>query len=219
MKLRYPAGATPLDAAALESLIPKLTTQRELNEFEAANVSEADLWARRSRKIRRDLLTTAVLQELHRRMFDRTWRWAGVFRTSDTNLGVHWTQISVDVLNLSADTAYQIANAVYPVDELAIRFHHRLVAIHPFPNGNGRHSRLATDALMRRLGAKAFSWGSASLARDGAARREYIASLKEADNGAIQRLIRFARAELTRTRQQQDHDDDGDDQQQHRHPG
>lgn len=203
MKSKNLEGATPLDPAALEGLIPTLTTQRELNEFEAVNVGEAELWARRSRRVRRDLLTTAVLAELHRRMFDRTWRWAGLFRLSDTNIGVPWAQISVALMELCADTTYQIANRVYSTDELAIRFHHRLVSIHPFPNGNGRHSRLATDALMRRLATKPFSWGLASLSHDGAVRREYIASLKEADNGAIQRLLQFARTG-TEAKQQQD---------------
>jgi Fic-DOC domain mobile mystery protein B len=194
VKLTYPEGATPLDAAALEGLLPAVTTQGELNEFEAANVADATLWATRSRTVRRDLLTASVLKGLHRRMFDRTWSWAGTFRTSGTNIGVPWAEISVDIKNLCDDVAYQETNGVYLSEEMAVRFHHRLVVIHPFPNGNGRHARLAADILMRRRGGKPFGWGSASLVRDGAARKEYLAALKEADGGKLERLISFARS-------------------------
>lgn len=135
-----------------------------------------------------------MLQELHRRMFDRTWRWAGKFRTTDTNIGVPWPQIAVDVKNLCDDTAVQMQNGVYSRDEIAVRFHYRLVVTHPFPNGNGRHARLAADILVRRQGGVAFPWGSSSLGSDGVARREYLASLKEADGGNLERLIRFARS-------------------------
>ncbi len=194
MKLTYPEGATPLDADALAGLIPALSTHGELNEFEAVNISDAVLWAGRSRNLRRDLLAIQMLQELHRRMFDRTWKWAGKFRTSDTNIGVHWPQIGTGVKDLCDDVIFQISNAVYPLDEMAVRFHYRLVATHPFPNGNGRHARLAADILVRRQGGTAFAWGSASLVRDGAPRREYLDSLREADGGKFERLIQFARS-------------------------
>lgn len=194
MKLTYPEGATPLDADALAGLIPAISTHGELNEFEAVNISDAVLWASRSRNLRRDLMTIPMLQELHRRMFDRTWKWAGKFRTSDTNIGVHWPQIPSDVKNLCDDVGFQISNAVYTLDEMAVRFHYRLVATHPFPNGNGRHARLAADILVRREGGTPFSWGSASLARDSAPRHEYLDSLREADGGKFERLIRFARS-------------------------
>lgn len=193
MKLTHPEGATPLDAAALDGLLPSVETQGELNEFEAANVADGVLWARRSRIVRRDLLTLKVLKDLHRRMFDRTWNWAGTFRTVDTNLGVVWPQISVDLTNLCGDVSYQMANTVYPADELAVRFHHRLVAIHPFLNGNGRHARLAADVLMRRQGGQQLGWGTASLVAAGTAREEYLAALREADTGNVERLLRFAR--------------------------
>jgi len=194
MKLTYPEGATPLDADALAGLIPGLSTHGELNEFEAVNISDAVLWAGRSRNLRRDLLAIPMLQELHRRMFDRTWKWAGKFRTSDTNIGVHWPQIATDVKNLCDDVSFQISHGVYPLDEMAVRFHYRLVATHPFPNGNGRHARLAADILVRRERGTAFSWGSASLIRDSAPRHEYLDSLREADGGKFERLIRFARS-------------------------
>jgi len=194
MKLINPEGATPLDPDAAAGLIPALSTHGELNEFEAVNITDAVLWARRSRNLRRDLLAIPMLQELHRRMFDRTWKWAGKFRTSDTNIGVHWVQIGTDVKNLCDDAIFQITHAVYPGDEIAVRFHYRLVTTHPFPNGNGRHARLAADLLVRREGGTAFTWGSASLVGDGASRREYLDSLREADGGKFERLLRFARS-------------------------
>ena len=80
LELHYPDGATPLDPDAIAGLIPGLTTQAELNEFEAANIASALAWARRSRTLKRDLLTITGLTLLHRRMFDQTWRWAGTFR-------------------------------------------------------------------------------------------------------------------------------------------
>ena len=194
MNLTYPRGATPLDAAALEGLLPGVQTQTELNEFEAANVADATLWARRSRLLQTDLLTLRMLKELHRRMFDRTWKWAGTFRTTDTNIGLPWPEISVAVKRLCDDVTFQVANSVYAADELVVRFHHRMVLVHPFLNGNGRHARSASDILMRRQGGTPFTWGTASLNRDGSAREEYLAALREADQGDPQRLIRFVRS-------------------------
>ena len=45
MKLEYPPGATPIDADEAAGLIPAhLTLQRELNEFEEANILLATEW-------------------------------------------------------------------------------------------------------------------------------------------------------------------------------
>ena len=153
MDLITPEGATPLDPDTVAGLIPGLTTQAELNEFEAANIAAAVRWAVRSRVLRRDLLSAEGLRRLHRRMFDRTWRWAGDFRRTQTNIGVEWHQIPIQLSALCTDTLYQREHAAFgdtPAgwDEWACRFHHRLVLIHPFPNGNGRHARLATDLLL-----------------------------------------------------------------------
>lgn len=102
--------------------------------------------------------------ELHKRMLGNTWTWAGTYRKSDKNIGCDWRQVAVRVRNLLEDTKYQIKHTVTEPDELAIRFHHRLVLIHPFPNGNGRHSRLITDLLLQKIGIKPFSWGSGGYA-------------------------------------------------------
>nr|CAA9256383.1 conserved hypothetical protein [uncultured Armatimonadetes bacterium] len=206
MELLYPEGATPLDPDAKAGLIPDLSTQAELNEWEAANIAAALRWALRSRTLRRDLLSVSGLLLLHRRMFDATWSWAGQFRRIDTNLGVASHQVPSAVASLCADTRYQIEQSVYPWDELAARFHHRLVLIHPFANGNGRHARLATDLLLSQNGQPVFTWGFATLTArvpspppdtlvaDSPVRREYLAALREADQGTFDRLLRFARS-------------------------
>lgn len=194
MKLAYPEGATPLEPDLLAALIPDLTTQGELNEWEAQNIATALRLALRSRAMRRDLLTVPGLTQLHRRMFDQTWRWAGKFRTADTNIGVPWHQTAPLTQSLCDDARYQVENAVYPWEELAARFHHRLVAIHPFPNGNGRHARLATDLLLSQNGQPIFTWGSASLTADSTTRQDYLTALREADRGGFARLLRFVRS-------------------------
>ena len=194
MKLEYPEGATPLDPDLLAALIPDLATQGELNEWEARNIATALRWALRSRTVKRHLLTLSGLTGLHQRMFDQTWRWAGKFRTSDTNIGVTWHQVPTRVQTLCDDVQFQVDNAVYPWDELAARFHHRLVLIHPFPNGNGRHARLATDLLLSSHGQPIFTWGSISLISNSTTRQDYLSALREADGGQFERLMRFIRS-------------------------
>jgi fido (protein-threonine AMPylation protein) len=82
----------------------------------------------------------------------------------------------------------------YPTDEIGVRFHHRLVFIHPFPQGNGRHARLAADLLIVSLGNTRFSWGSANLVEPAGARASYIRALRSADGHEIEPLLSFARS-------------------------
>jgi len=188
----YPPGATPLDADELASLIPgHLTTQAELNEWEQLNIQHGDEWARKQRK---DILDEGFVRQLHLRMFGETWRWAGAFRKSDKNIGIDWPKISVELRKLLDDVHYQIEHASYPPDDIATRFHHRLVAIHPFPNGNGRHARLMADLLAERLGQPRFTWGSNSLVDASATRQAYIAALQAADTHDYAPLLAFARS-------------------------
>jgi len=190
--LVYPPGATPLDADELACLIPShITTQGELNEWEQLNIEHGETWAQRQRK---EILNEEFVRELHRHMFDETWNWAGKFRTSNKNIGVEWPQVGVRLHDLLEDVRYQIDNAVYSPDEIAVRFHHRLVAIHPFPNGNGRHARMMADLLIRKLGQPRFSWGKANLTDPSDMRKGYIAALQTADNGDIGQLLAFARS-------------------------
>jgi Fic-DOC domain mobile mystery protein B len=192
VKLDYPPGATPLDADELASLIPgHITTQGELNEWEQLNIVQGDQWARKQRK---EILNESFLRQLHRQMFGETWKWAGEFRKTDKNIGVDWLKIGVELKKLLDDAHYQVEHASYLPDEIAVRFHHRLVAIHPFPNGNGRHARLMADLLVERLGLPRFTWGSRSLVDANDTRMTYIAALQAADRHDIAPLLAFARS-------------------------
>ncbi len=188
----YPAGATPLDADELASLIPgHITSQAELNEWEQLNIVQGDGWARKQRK---EMLNEGFLRQLHKQMFGETWRWAGEFRKSDKNIGVDWLKIGVELKKLLDDVRYQIEHGSFVADEIAVRLHHRLVAIHPFPNGNGRHARLLADLVVERLGQPRFSWGSRNLVDASETRQRYIAALQAADARDIAPLLAFARS-------------------------
>ena len=192
MRIEYPEGATPLDEDYRQDLIPDIQLQVELNEFEQKNIVEAILWAGNNRRLSKILLSPKGLCELHRRMFDSTWRWAGRYRQRDTNIGLEWQHIPENVILVCQDTEYWVANQVYEWIELAVRFHHRLVKIHLFPNGNGRHARLAANLLLGYNGQAALPWGGAHLDAKGEARSEYISALQEADRNSYDRLLAFA---------------------------
>ncbi len=187
-----PDGATPLTPEEMRDLIPThISFRSELNSAEQANILRAQNWALARR---RDLLEVKFIQELHRRMFSDVWRWAGRFRTSPRNIGIdHWL-ISVELRRLLDDARAWLELESYSADELALRFHHRLVFIHPFPNGNGRHARLMADLLILRQGQPRFTWGSASLHQPGLARKQYLDALRAADRHDIAPLLAFSRA-------------------------
>lgn len=185
-------AATPLMPEEMGGLIPAhIAYRHELNEAEQENIARAQDWALRHR---RDLLSEKFVKDLHRHMLGEVWRWAGKFRTSDRNIGIDCWQIPVALRQLLDDTKAWVEYKTYPPDEIAVRFHHRLVQIHPFPNGNGRHSRLMADLLAMQLGREPFSWGRRSLRVAGAARARYIAALRAADDHDIGPLLAFARA-------------------------
>jgi len=187
-----PSNATPLTPEEQRELIPAhIAYHSELNEAEQENIARAQDWALKSR---RDLLTEKFVTDLHRQMLGDVWRWAGKFRTSERTLGIPFYEIPVALRQLLDDTKAWIEYQSYPPDEIAVRFHHRLVQIHPFPNGNGRHSRLMADLLVMRLGGERFSWGSANLQTAGDMRSRYIGALKAADNHAIGPLLAFVRS-------------------------
>ncbi|MDX8385764.1 MAG: mobile mystery protein B [Gallionella sp.] len=192
IKLDYLPGDTPLDADELACLIPKhITTQGELNEWEQMNIVQGEAWARRQRK---EILDERFVRQLHKQMFGETWSWAGNFRNSDKNIGIEWQQVGVKLHNLLQDVLYQIKHATYSPDEIATRLHHRLVVIHPFPNGNGRHARLMADQLIQKLGQLRFTWGSKSLSDATETRTRYIEALQAEDGGNIQPLLAFVRS-------------------------
>lgn len=176
-------------------LIPTyITTKGELNEAEQENILEAEHWAFKNKRQKlEDILTEGYIRKLHSKMFGTVWRWGGQYRRSDKNIGVPNYQVRPKLQQLLGDAQYWIQNQTYPPDELAVRFHHQLVYIHPFPNGNGRHARLISDILITKLGGKRFSWGGESLYK-GEDRKQYIEALKKADDGNIQTLLEVSRA-------------------------
>jgi Fic-DOC domain mobile mystery protein B len=190
MKFEYAPGATPIDADEAAALIPShLTLQRELNEYEEANILEAAEWLFGRR--RGDPLSERFIHAVHGRMFNQTWRWAGKPRRSDKNIGVRWFEVPVYLSQMLGDVRAQIAHKAYPPAELAARYHHRLVAIHVFPNGNGRHARLMADLLLIELEGRRFEWGRGSLTSATGLRASYIAALRAADAGNCQPLLQF----------------------------
>src|ERR1700691_4422786 len=187
-----PDDATPLTQEEMRGLIPAhIAYRRELNEAEQENIARAQDWALNRR---RDPLSEKFIRELHRQMLGDVWKWAGKFRTSERNLGIPFYEIPVALRQLLDDAKAWIDCSTYPPDEVAIRFHHRLVQIHPFPNGNGRHARLMADLLVRRREREEFSWGRESLRDPGALRQRYIAALQNADHHDIGPLLAFARS-------------------------
>ena len=171
-----------------------ITHRRDLNEAEQANILKGAAWARHRRGLQaNNLLDDGFSRQLHKRMFGDVWNWAGNYRQSARNMGIEAHLISTEVRKLYDDVRYWIEHETYPPDEIAVRLHHRLVAIHPFPNGNGRHARLMADLLIKKLGGEAFTWGGASLADRGALRQRYVAALQQADMHNIAPLLAFAR--------------------------
>lgn len=189
IKIDYLNGATPLDLDEIAGLIPDVQTHAELNAWEQQNIIEADAWA--IKQLKRDILTTQFILELHRRMFQRVWRWAGRFRNTNKNIGVDKFQVALQVAELCKDAKAWLDFNTYSLDEIAIRLHHKLVWIHPFHNGNGRHARLIADLLMQKLGKPRFTWGTANLYQADAKRDKYIQALRLADNYDYQKLIKF----------------------------
>jgi len=119
--------ATPLTPEERRELIPAHIAYRsELNEAEQENIVRAQDWALGRR---RDLLNEKFINDLHRHMLGDVWRWAGKFRTSERNLGIAYYEIPAAVRQLLDDTKTWIKLKAYPPDEIAVRFHHRLVLV------------------------------------------------------------------------------------------
>jgi len=185
-------GGTDLKEEEREGLIPSyITLRRELNEAEQVNILEAQEWAF-ARK--RDLLKEKFLSNLHKRMYGNVWRWAGQYRTTGKNIGIDAYRIPTELRQLLDDCRFWIENRTHKPDEIAARFHHRLVLIHCYPNGNGRHARLAADLLLKLMGQDRFSWGGKNLVDIGETRESYIAALQAADKHDIGPLLQFVRS-------------------------
>lgn len=190
LKPDQPPGATPLDPDEIAGLIPAaVTTQEQLNLWESENILAAEAWVAGLRRM--DVLDDAFVRTLHRRMFDRTWRWAGTFRMTEKNIGIAPEAIAPALRNLLEDVRMQVATKAMPAEEIAARFHHRLTRIHPFANGNGRHARMTTDLLLRQLGVEPFAWGRGDLVHAGDERSAYVAALRAADARDFAPLFAF----------------------------
>ncbi len=183
-------GNTPIDED--EALGLKLTWVRsrgDLNEAEAANILDA------RRAIRSptlgEVLDDLWLRQLHFRMFGDVWTWAGTYRLSYRNIGIDWTEVPAAVRNLVQDAQAWIGDDEQHTS--VARFHHRLVAIHPFPNGNGRHARAAADYLSNALKIALPTWGALTYNDTANLRAAYLAALRTADRATndLEPLVGF----------------------------
>ncbi len=192
---REPDDATPLEVEEREQLLQSwITNRRDLNLAEEENITGGAAWARRRRNRQlAALLSPDFAARLHKEMFGDVWKWAGVYRTTERNIGIEAYRVGAEMAQLMGDVRYWVEHKTYPTDEIAVRFHHRLVFIHPFPNGNGRHSRLMADLLVESLGGTPFTWGGGSLGDTGTLRGRYVKALRAADEHDIGPLLAFAR--------------------------
>ncbi len=193
--LDEPDGATPLDPDEKEGLrFAHITNRGELDQLEQANIVEGLQWLKKQKNT--DVLSEGFVRNLHKRLFGQVWKWAGTFRKTEKNIGVDPLQIAIQLRQLLDDARYWIEHETYPPMELAARFHHKLVLIHPFPNGNGRHARIMADAILTKLmGEPAIDWaGGYKLEGMNERRDQYIAALRAADKHDFSKLLGFVGA-------------------------
>jgi Fic-DOC domain mobile mystery protein B len=196
---QYSDGNTPIRPEDAEQLIPKISTMSELNEYEALNILEAQTWAFSARTLSStDPLQETYIRTLHSKMFDQVWKWAGIYRKHELNIGCDPSEITQRIPQLLGNTKYWLDNKTFPVDECLVRFHHQLVSrIHPFPNGNGRHARMITDVIAVKSRRPEFTWGAGeNLVAQTSARVQYLVALRALDTNEndVKPLIDFARS-------------------------
>ena len=187
-------GQTKLSEEEKEGLIPAyITTNAELNYFDQTNISEALLWLISQKPTTENIIEVSFIIRLHKKMYGDTWKWAGSFRTTNKNIGISWTRIPLELKKLMDDAHFWVNNKVYEPAEIAIRVKHRIVSIHCFPNGNGRHSRILADTIIQKgFGLPKFTWGADAYSNQTSLRKAYINALREADTGSIASLLAFA---------------------------
>lgn len=188
-------GQTPLNDEDIKGLlIPSVSTQGALNELEQKNIEKAILWSLGRRFDSNKIFSEKFIKQLHLKMFGDVWKWAGEFRKTNTNIGVNYPLVSLQLRMLVDDARFWLKHQIYEPDEFTLCFKHRLVAIHCFPNGNGRHSRLVADIIITNIfGKPEFTWGSANIIQQGEARKLYIKALQAADQHDMSPLLAFAR--------------------------
>ncbi len=184
-------NSTPLTTEEKDGLKLKwITLRSELNEAEARNIAQAQIWLNSNKK--KDIFSDSFLRNLHKKMFGDVWKWAGAYRTTERNIGVAPYQIPIKLMQLFDDIKFWIENETYSNREIAVRFHHKLVQIHPFPNGNGRVSRLMADLVFEKLEGKKLYWGNTNLVNVSEIRNNYIMALRKADAGDYEDLLKFS---------------------------
>jgi Fic-DOC domain mobile mystery protein B len=183
LDLEYINGQTPIDDDEnLGLLIPTISTRGELDEFEQQNIEEAMQWVLTRSLSVADIFTEQFVKGLHKKMYGGVWSWAGTFRKSNKNLGVDKWQIQTHLKSLIDDTVFWIDNETFGPDEIAIRFKHRIVSIHCFSNGNGRHSRMMADIIIDKIfNLPVFTWGTTDLVKQCDTRNMYIKAIRQAD--------------------------------------
>lgn len=196
LNIEYIDGQTPLSEEEKEGLrISSITTREELDEFEQLNIEKAIQWTFGKKIKTEQLFSEQFIKTLHKKMYGEVWKWAGEFRSSEKNIGIKSYLISIHLKQLLDDALYWKQYETYEPQELAIRFKHRLVSIHCFANGNGRHSRLIADLIMEKIyNGNFFTWGSVNLVHSTDARSQYIQAVRKADELDIQPLILFAKS-------------------------
>lgn len=196
LNLEYLSGQTPLEEEEMEGLlIPTIATRGELDEFEQHNIEQAVEWTLMRSFKPEQIFSEAFVREVHRRMYGDVWAWAGAFRKTEKNIGIEKWRIATELSYLLGDAKFWVEKNVYVPDEIAVRFKHRVVSIHCFANGNGRHSRLMADIIADKVfKLPVFTWGAANLVQQGDARSNYLKAIKAADAGDIAPLMAFARS-------------------------
>lgn len=194
LEFNYKDGQTPLEEEKEGLKIKSITTQGELDEFEQLNIEKAVEWTIHTKLKPENILTEKFIKDLHQKMYGDIWKWAGEFRKTEKNIGIPWTRIGIELKSLLDNTKYWMDNKIFSPEEIAIRFKHRLVSIHCFPNGNGRHSRMMADIIMESIfNVEIFSWHQSNMVKANEIRKKYINALREADNGNVTPLIEFAK--------------------------
>ena len=196
IQYHYIPGQTPLDEEEKRDLIPSIVTREDLDAFEQENILEARQWVmKKSVLVRQDIFSEKFLLNLHKRMFGQVWKWAGKFRKSNKNIGVDYYQIPSELRLLLDDANYWLEHQTYSVSDMAVIFHHRLVKIHLFSNGNGRHARMCADVIVAKFGGNKLTWGgNFDLAKPDEICNRYISALRDADRGNYDSLKVFSQS-------------------------
>lgn len=191
-----PSGATPLSADDVRGLrFRHITTREQLDELEQANVVQGLRWLASEQQ--GDILDEIFVRKIHKQLFGEVWVWAGTYRLRETNIGVAPHQITEQMRLLLDDARLWCERRIYTPLEAAVRFHHRMVLIHPFPNGNGRHARIVTDEFLKRcFKLPPIEWASGfDLERETERREAYLRALGLADTGNLEALLEFVDVE------------------------